>query len=156
MDLTRQARRLVEEIWNRGDFAFYERSYSADFLVHDSFEGKQDRDDYRVTIEALRRAFPDLHVEVLETVEGLGKALNRWRMTGTNTRPLGDRPATGRHVDIEGMTLLHFDEETGAVIEAWNAWDTLGFADQLGLVSMVSAAEIEPPPVRAERDQYVI
>lgn len=59
--------------------------------------------------------------------------LTRWVMTGTHQGAYLGQPATGRQVRVEGMSLDRFRD--GVVVEGYDAWDALGFRQQLGLIS---------------------
>jgi predicted ester cyclase len=55
----------------------------------------------------------------------------RWHATGTHTQPLGEVPATGRSVAIDGLILDHV--RGGKVAERWEQWDQSVMLQQLGL-----------------------
>jgi len=41
-------------------------------------------------------------------------------------------PATGRRVEITGLSMDRFDAD-GKIVETWDQWDNAGFMDQLGI-----------------------
>jgi predicted ester cyclase len=58
-------------------------------------------------------------------------------MTGVQTGPLGDLPATGREFTLVNIIIQRLDNEK--VVETWVSWDNVAFLSQLGLM---------PPPER--------
>jgi len=56
-------------------------------------------------------AFPDLHFTVEELTPVDNQIFMNWSITGTNTGVFGDYPATGKKVQINGITKLDFDPE---------------------------------------------
>lgn len=79
-----------------------------------------------------RAAFPDRHYEVEEVVAE-GDLVAGWgTLTGTNTGPLGDGPATGAALEIPVGAV--FRVEDGKIAELWLVLDNLSFYSQLGLL----------------------
>ena len=54
-----------------------------------------------------------------------------WTMRGTQLGALGDRPPTGRSIDVQGMTIYYFVE--GRIAGHRQVVDRLAVARQLGL-----------------------
>lgn len=55
----------------------------------------------------------------------------RWTAEGTNSRPFGPVPPTGRRVRVSGLILDRVAD--GKVVERWEQWDPLAMLQQLGL-----------------------
>jgi len=55
-----------------------------------------------------------------------------WTAWGTNTQPGMGLPATGKPVNVSGMTLFRF--KGGKISDEWNAWSMLSVLKQLGLL----------------------
>lgn len=76
------------------------------------------------------RAFPD----AVETIEDMlcdgDKVAARHRFSGTQTKPLGDLPASGKRATGEYIAIYRI--EGGVIAEAWVAWDNLAVLRQLG------------------------
>ncbi|MGD8396391.1 MAG: ester cyclase [Candidatus Eiseniibacteriota bacterium] len=56
-------------------------------------------------------------------------------MTGTQTGPMGDLPATGKSFTLVNIIIQRLEE--GKIVETWVSWDNVAFLSQLGLM---------PPP----------
>lgn len=93
-----------------------------------------DAEGYIESIEEMRRAFSDFEYEVPAppVVEGR-RAATTYRVLGTHTGEYQGLPATGRKVDVGGLSM--FEVEDGRVRRMWSAIDSLAMASQLGLLS---------------------
>ena len=61
-------------------------------------------------------------------------------MTGTQTGPMGDRPASGKSFILVNIIIQRL--ENGKVAETWISWDNVAFLSQLGLMP--------EPPARSQ------
>jgi predicted ester cyclase len=125
------ARRVYEEAINQGRF---EVPYTPDFIGHGgtrTFSHAEGMAEAR----GFRTAFPDLVMTVDHAVAEGDLVSVHWTARGTNTGEGNGIPATGRKVQVSGMTLFRF--EHGAIAEEWTSGDSLGLMRQLGLL---------PPP----------
>ena len=75
--------------------------------------------------------FPDLHLEVQDTVADEGMTAQRILFTGTHTGPFRGLPPTGREVRFSGIEINRMVD--GAVAEHWFQLDALTLFEQLGL-----------------------
>jgi steroid delta-isomerase-like uncharacterized protein len=106
---------------------------AADYVRHDPSapDPITSRDALRGYLtDFLETAYPDWQVTVEEVIVTENRTATRWRFMGTNTGPRGDLPATGRSVDITGLSLTHF--ENGMVVEEWVQGDGVAVLEQLG------------------------
>jgi predicted ester cyclase len=86
---------------------------------------------WKQVVSGLLAAFPDIHFKIDETLVLGDRVAMRWHATGTHTQPLGEVPATGRSVAIDGLILDHV--RGGKVAERWEQWDQSVMLQQLGL-----------------------
>jgi len=85
---------------------------------------------------AFRAGFPDMSMKV-EFVFGDGEMTAvRWHMSGTHTATLFGIPASGRSVNVTGISLLRFSD--GKVVEDWVSEDSLGLMQQIGVIPTMS------------------
>ena len=77
-------------------------------------------------------AFPDLHFTMEDQFRAGDRVAFRWRATGTHTGPLGNIPATGKRMEVEGVIIDRL--ANGVVVERWEQWDQPRMLQQLGLV----------------------
>jgi predicted ester cyclase len=125
---------LLEEPW-KGNWDVVRRHVSTSYLGHDVAEGAPalGPEGFRSRIERYLAAFPDGAIAVDEQIPAGAHVTTRWTFTGTNTGELDGLPATGRQVNVSGLTTSRLSGAT--VIEQWTSWDRLGLLVQLGAVS---------------------
>jgi predicted ester cyclase len=61
------------------------------------------------------------------------KTVARVRATGTHRGELMGIPPTGRHVDVQLIDIMKFDD-SGLVREHWGVFDAMSMMQQLGVV----------------------
>ena len=64
----------------------------------------------------------------------------RYSMSGINTGPLGELPATGKKFQVTGMAITRIVD--GKIIEDETYWNVLGFYQQLGFTLLPPNVEI--------------
>lgn len=79
------------------------------------------------------QAFPDLRFEVQDMLASGDKVVARFRATGTQDGGFMGMPASGRHVDVEGIDIIRFADD-GLAHEHWGLFDALGMMQQLGAI----------------------
>jgi steroid delta-isomerase-like uncharacterized protein len=128
-------RRWFDEVWNQG------RTETIDELLSDhatmwgvgrpeqSSRGAAEFKDFH---QAMRAACPDTKIVLDHVVEQGDTAFARWTVTATHTGQGLGIPATNRKVKILGMSACRVQD--GKIAEAWNLWDQIGMARQLGIL----------------------
>ena len=113
-DLERNRRLVIdhfEDFVNRRDLGAIDRNMSPDFLDHDGPGGKPtDRDGDRAMMAAMHKVFPDLRVEVKDSVAEGDRVMvrNVWR--GTELK-------TGKRLEFHGFVLWRIAD--GKIAERW-------------------------------------
>jgi steroid delta-isomerase-like uncharacterized protein len=98
-------------------------------------------DGYKAFIKGIPEIFSDFSA-VIEEVNVKGdKIWCRYSMTGINTGPLGDVPATGKEFQVTGMAITRL--KNGKIIEDETYWNALGFYQQLGFILSPPETEID-------------
>ncbi|MGH3519741.1 MAG: ester cyclase [Haloechinothrix sp.] len=106
--------------WGEGDVEAFERTLAPGYVRHTK-TGDEHFDALRQTIDNSRTAFPDLDIEILETVEQGDMVATRWRSRGTHTGSFMGVPPTDRVVTVTGASFLRFAD--GLLAEEWVVWD---------------------------------
>ena len=76
--------------------------------------------------------FPDFNVEILHQSPIMDNAIFvHWKMKGTNDGEFAESPATGKKVDLNGLSRLHFNDE-GKMDSEHIHFDQLDLFQQLG------------------------
>ena len=118
---------------NSGNLALTDDLIAADCVSHEvppdyppGLEGwKQYFTDFR-------EAFPDLHVEIQDTIAEGDKVVVQCLLTGTNEKDFMGIPATGKRIEVRGVDIGLF--KNGKGVEHWAYYDELGMMQQLGVI----------------------
>ncbi len=117
---------------NAGDVTGYVTSlYSPDCVFHgfpDAFAPT--RDGIAAFFRALVKAVPDAKISPLDLVAADDSVSVRFVLTGTHEGELFGFAGTGRKLEVEGITIVHFVD--GVVVERWNRLDNAALFAQLG------------------------
>lgn len=121
------------EAWNDHDSVRAAQFYAEDYYGVDVAQSEpQIGRGARVRVlDAYIRAFPDLHFSGETLVDGDRAALI-WTMTGTQRGPILGIPATGRYVEIRGVSILQI--VNGKIARGTTVWDTAGLLRALRLL----------------------
>jgi steroid delta-isomerase-like uncharacterized protein len=130
-------RRFIKEVHDEGKFEVFNELFAPDYVNHSAPPGANNREAREQSIKAFRAGAPDLHVTIDDMIAEGDKVALRWTTRGTERgsvrTPLGVTPATERAIDIPGINI--FRVVNGKMTDEWIVWDTLSWAQQLGLVS---------------------
>lgn len=131
-------RRVVEELFNRGNMRVADDAYASDYVQHNPI-GIPVRGAMGVKhiARAYRTAIPDLHVTIASQIAEGDKVASHWIAGGTQQGELFTVPpkgGKGRRVMISGTTITHM--VGGRIVEDWNYWDTASLMRQLGAATL--------------------
>ncbi len=132
------ARCVFEEAWNQGNLDPVDEIHSTDFVLHDPSmpEDICGPEGFKQFITMYRIAFPDIHFTIEDQIAEGDKVVTRWTGTGTHRGELmGIAPTGVRGQGVMGITIDQI--AGGKIVESWNAWDTLGMLQQLGVVPAI-------------------
>ncbi len=116
-------RRLVDEVYNRGDFDGFDELFTVDTVDHTPLPGQPPVlqapgvDGVLATLKLWRSAFADLHVTVHETTTDGDLVWWRWTATGTHVGELAGVAPTGEAVEMHGIELVRLRD--GKIAERW-------------------------------------
>lgn len=130
----RLERHLIEEVWNRGNFAVVDELIASDYIGHSSRPGDEThgREGYKQFYATLRKAFPDLQVTVEDQIAEGDRVVTRWTARGTHEGEFQGIPPSGQHGAITGITIDRVAD--GKVVECWTNADDLGMLRLLGAI----------------------
>ncbi len=135
-EMEQVARRWIEEGWQRGNAGVVDTLHATDFVDHDPGGRAADNDGFKLGIERLYAAFPDLVAEVRDLAVDTesGTVAVRWSAVGTHRAPyLGAEPR-GRSVYFKGIEIIRIRD--GRITERWGEWDGIDLLEQLGRVRL--------------------
>mgnify|MGYP001544927392 CR=1 FL=1 len=110
--------RFIQEVFNKGRLELLPEILSPTYVLHDAPAGMaQGPDAIKQTVTMFRAAFPDLEITLEELVAEGNKVCARSMMRGTHKGTLFGKPASGKKVEVPGLTMVTVIE--GRVIESW-------------------------------------
>lgn len=122
-----------EEVWNQGSTEAIDRLLAGDAIAHGltDKDGKElrGREAFKQFHESFRNAFPDLRVEVADSIVSGDKAVARCAVSGTHQGDGLGFKATGKNAQFEGICIARIKD--GKIVEAWNHFDFLSLFQQL-------------------------
>ena len=118
--------------WGRQDMETYRTLYHQDAVLHGLAPQPINVESAVASYRAFFAGFPDLRFETLDTVADGEKVAVHFQITGTHTGEFQGIPATGRRMNVQGITILRFRD--GKVSERWNQLDQMGLFQQLGVM----------------------
>ena len=138
-------RTYVETIWNRQQIDRADELVAPDFLDHAALPGqtpglagaKQKWAMYQTGI-------PDLHVTIDDLVAEGDKVAARRSYEGTHRGELLGIPASGKRVQIGGISIFRVAE--GKITEHWEQIDGLALMQQLGVFPAPAPKTQQAPP----------
>lgn len=138
MTVDEMSQRLQQAIgaWNRGDLDDYLTLYDKDVTLHGYSPAPMGKTAVRGFYEGIFAGLPGSQIQLVDTFGSGDRIAARFVQRGRHDGELMGAPATGREVEVNGITILAFRD--GRVIERWAVADLLGLLVQIGVV---------PPPV---------
>jgi steroid delta-isomerase-like uncharacterized protein len=104
---------FMDAVWNRGDLQAVDRFLADEYTIHsdpgDPWDGATlSRAAFKERLVTSRAPFPDLHFDLTDVIAEDDRVAIAWSMRGTQTGALGTFPATGRYINVLGMTVYYF------------------------------------------------
>lgn len=133
------ARERVEVLFNRGELERVEEFVTDDFVNHEAWPGEDPGPEgFRLRLQRLRSAFPDMHMLVQECVADGDLVAYRATLSGTHEGELLGMAPTGRRFAAQQMHMLRLRD--GRTSEHWATRDDLGMLIQLGVIPPLGPA----------------
>ncbi len=125
--------RYFEEVWNRGQIDVLDELLTPDYINHSPSmpNPAPGPPGLKPIVEAMRRAFPDLHYDIIDSVYGEDRAALHVMVTGTHRGDFFGLAPTGRAFRVRQMQIERFAD--GRIAEHWRVTDESGLLRQLGV-----------------------
>ncbi len=124
--------RMGEEVIGSNDLSVFEELWADGLVDHDPAPGQgPGRDGLKGFWSDFLTAFPDLQIEVNETVSEGDKLALVYTVTGTHRGPFLGVDATERRITARGLQVTRHDDDA-KIVERWGQSDVLGILDQIG------------------------
>ena len=121
---------------NAGKYEAFDSLLTVDAVEHTpdpAFKSdKKGREYLKEVVKGYRESFPDLKFEILHLIADGDLVCGHYKLTGTNTGPMGPMPPTGKKIDVGGMDLILL--KNGMMTEHWGYLDMQAFMMQLGMM----------------------
>lgn len=125
-------KRLVDEVWNKGNLKVADELSSSTSGFHDPMSGDLTTlDAFKKHVQNVRTGFPDMRVAIDDIAVSGDKVYMRWTVTGTHKGPFMGADATNKRGVTPGMSVSRI--QGGKIAETWMFYDVLGLLQQLGL-----------------------
>lgn len=125
------AKRAFEEILSQGHFELAQQLYAKDFVNHGlHLDATLEQD--QAALKGWHQAFPDIVITTEKLMAEGDLVTVYWIVRGTNTGTGNGLPATGKEVELAGITIWRIVD--GKIKEEWSAFDQLSMLQQLGLI----------------------
>ena len=123
-------RRVIEQIYNRGDLDAVDEVAAGDLVIHAASQDIHGREGARQYVASLRTGFPDLHFTIEDQIAEGDRVVTRWTARGTHRGEFQGVPPTGREISLTGADIDRI--VGGKIVECWANVDELGLMRQLG------------------------
>jgi steroid delta-isomerase-like uncharacterized protein len=134
-------RRLLEEVWNKGNLSVADELFAPNYITHDSstpdFGRGAESEKKRASL--YRSAFPDLRLTIEDMIAEGDTVMTRWSTRATHKGDLSGIAPTGKQITISGISFGRL--AGGKIVEAWVNWDALGLMQQLGVIPELAKAK---------------
>jgi steroid delta-isomerase-like uncharacterized protein len=128
-----------EELWNKWNLNAADELFSADYQLHiPGVPVPLDRNGAKQVVTMFSGSFPDLTHTVDEVIAEGDTVAARWTVNGTHRGEFQGIPASGKSVQLSGITVHHF--AGGKVRETWLAFDTATLLQQIGASAAAATA----------------
>jgi steroid delta-isomerase-like uncharacterized protein len=132
--------RIHAEI-SKGNQAIFGEVLSPDYVRHcqampPEFQELHGTDQFKAFIADFLTAVPNCNDSILFVMAEDNKVAYVTKMTGTQTGPMGNLPASGKEFSLTNIVIHRIQE--GKIKETWVSWDNVAMLSQLGF--------FPPPP----------
>ena len=128
------AHEWFEEVWNKSQINAIDRLLADDAVAHGLFDehGQELRGPagFKPFFLQFTKAFPDIHVEVADTISEGDKIAARCVVTGTHKGDMLGVSASNRPIEFTGIAIIRVKD--GRIVEAWNNFDFQALSKQIG------------------------
>jgi steroid delta-isomerase-like uncharacterized protein len=134
-------KRFYEEVMNSHDVTTINSFCAADFTDHNPNPGYSGKglDDLVAQLNEMFVAFPDLHAKSDFMVAEEDMVVVHLTLTGTNSGPFLNMPATNKPFKINGIDIILMKD--GKAIERWGVFEDLSLMTQLGMMGSENPLE---------------
>jgi steroid delta-isomerase-like uncharacterized protein len=113
----KNVQRIIDS-YNRNRLEIIDELFDKNYVYHGIGEESQaSRDEWKMFLQKMRKAFPDQKVYIHDLVAEGDKVAYRMTVEGTHGGELQGIPPTGRKVTIQTVGIMKFKD--GKLVEEW-------------------------------------
>ena len=129
-----KTQRFYDEVMNAHNVAGIKSFCTADIIDHNPSPGHTGKglDDMTTELNEMFTGFPDARVKVDFMVAEGDLVVAYLTMTGTNSGPFQNNPATNKPVKFNGIDIVRIKD--GKATERWGVFDNFSMLAQLGMM----------------------
>jgi steroid delta-isomerase-like uncharacterized protein len=143
---------FYEKVVNAHNVDMIDSFCTADFVDHNPDMGHSGKgtDDLKASFKEFFAAFPDVHMTANFMVAEGDKVVSHLTITGTNTGAMGNMPATGKSMNVDGIDIVGGIKD-GKASERWGFFDNMKMMMQMGMMPPAGAPPTAPSePMKME------
>lgn len=130
--------KMYTEVWdaiiNNGEIdKINSNNFDEDIILVMSPENIVGIENFKAYYQNYLTGFSDVEFTILDAFGQGDKIVKHWNFKGKHTGDFFDIPATGKSVDIQGVTLVKM--KNGKILQEQDFMDNMAFLGQLGLIS---------------------
>lgn len=141
-------RRLVEEVWNKGNMGVLGELVSDKYIGAHSLVGAvRGLEGLKQHVQVFRTAFPDLKLDIEDVGMTGDRVFVRWTGRGTHRGVFMGVAPTNNKGEIRGISINRFAD--GKLIENYDSFDSLALLQIMGVVAptdrLLKGAQTQQP-----------
>jgi steroid delta-isomerase-like uncharacterized protein len=119
-------------LFNQPDLSIADQIFAPSFKSHVPGAPEVDREGWKAYAQNFLNGFPDLYMDVHETVATADRVVLRVTYRGTHTGTFLGVPPSGKPFEMPAIGFFQMQDSLG--LENWGSFDVMGLMQQIGAV----------------------
>jgi steroid delta-isomerase-like uncharacterized protein len=126
--------RWFEQVWNQKNEAAIDEMFAEDGIGYGLGPEIHGPAEFKPFFKSFISAYPDIHVDVIETITDGDRVAARCHVKGTHQGHGLNLAPTGEKVDFTGMVIVHLKD--GKIHRSWNEFNFMQMYTQLKALTL--------------------
>jgi steroid delta-isomerase-like uncharacterized protein len=137
--LKARVQQFYDEVINGHNLAAIDSFITPDFVDHNPDPGYSGNGiaDVKAMFSGMLTSFPDLRATTHFMIASGDTVMTYVTMTGTQTGPMGDMPASNKPIHVDGIDIIVVKD--GKATERWGVFDNMAMMQQMGMIPAAGA-----------------